>query len=768
MSDKPYKGRREDYRLLTGRGKYTADHDIAGQAFAYFLRADRAHAKIVRIDTEAARKGDGVLGVLTGADIIAAGWKSPAAMAFFKGIGGSTLRDPFRPALAHERIRFVGEPVALVIAESEYQAQDAAELIEVEYEDLPVIVEASDAGSDQAVALHDGVPNNLALDYVYGDQEKTERAFSEAAHVVRVDLRAQRIAGNPMEPKSCVARYYAAADTFEICVPSQGTSDFKSALSQITGLDRSRFIIHSIDVGGGFGIRNEIYPEFPALMLATKQTGRPVKWTGTRSETISGDHHARAADLTGELALDATGRILGLRVQWLVNLGAYCSGAGALINTVAAPTSSAISLYNVPAVYGRHRLMFTNTTPTTAYRGAGRPNVSYLWERLVEEAAKKLGIDSIKLRRRNLLKTSQFPLKTPTGSTYDSADPAGLLDTALDKAEWKSFEKRRRTAKKAGRLRGIGLALFLEPSGGVGREEVKIEIQSDGKLAMYALAGPSGQGHETVFPDVVAQILGLPDDRIELRYNDNAMPKLAGTGSFGSRSLISHGAALAAGAKEIIRKGQDLAAKDLEVAPQDVTFADGQYRVAGTDLSVSLASLIQKHMGEAEHPLDTNMGIATATAFPSGAHVAEVEIDPETGLLEIVSYLAVDDCGTVYNHTIVEGQLRGGLMQGVGQVLGEHIVYDPANGQLLSGTFMDYFMPRAHLLPSTTLMDRGVVSPANLLGAKGAGEAGATGSVPALANAVLDALKPLKIESLDMPYTPSRIWQAISSAAARN
>ena len=412
--------------------------------------------------------------------------------------------------------------------------------------------------------------------------------------------------------------------------------------------------------------------------------------------------------------------------------------------------------------------MFTNTTPTTAYRGAGRPNVSYLWERLVEEAAKKLGIDSIKLRRRNLLKTSQFPLKTPTGSTYDSADPAGLLDTALDKAEWKSFEKRRRTAKKAGRLRGIGLALFLEPSGGVGREEVKIEIQSDGKLAMYALAGPSGQGHETVFPDVVAQILGLPDDRIELRYNDNAMPKLAGTGSFGSRSLISHGAALAAGAKEIIRKGQDLAAKDLEVAPQDVTFADGQYRVAGTDLSISLASLIQKHMGEAEHPLDTSMGIATATAFPSGAHVAEVEIDPETGLLEIVSYLAVDDCGTVYNHTIVEGQLRGGLMQGVGQVLGEHIVYDPANGQLLSGTFMDYFMPRAHLLPSTTLMDRGVVSPANLLGAKGAGEAGATGSVPALANAVLDALKPLKIESLDMPYTPSRIWQAISSAAARN
>jgi carbon-monoxide dehydrogenase large subunit len=764
MSDKPYKGRREDRRLLTGRGQYTTDHNLDGQAHAYFLRADRAHARIARIDTANAKKSKGVFAVLTGDDIIAAGWKSPAAMAFFKGIGGSTLHDPFRPALAHGRVRFVGEPVAIIVAETEFLAQDAAELIEIEYEDLPVLVEAADAFSDKAATLHDGVPNNLAFDYVYGDAAKTEQAFAGAAHVVTAELRAQRISGNPMEPKSCLARYDAAKDTYEVWLPSQGVSDLKNALAQMTGLDRDRFVLHSEDVGGGFGVRNEIYPEFPAVMLAAKQAGRPVKWTGTRSETLSGDHHGRAADLRGELALDASGRFLGLRVQWLVNLGAYCSGAGPLINTVAAPTSSAISLYDVPALYGRHRLVFTNTTPTTAYRGAGRPNVAYLWERLVEKAAATLGMDSIRLRRRNLIKAKQFPYKTPTGSSYDSADPAGLLDTALEHADWKSFEKRRRAAKKQGLLRGIGLALFLEPSGGVGKEEIKIKITADGRLAMYSLAGPSGQGHETVFPDLVADILGIAAERIELRYNDIATPKLAGTGSFGSRSLISHGAALQTGAKEIVRKGQELAAKEMEAAPHDVTFVDGHYRVAGTDLSISLQSLIDKHQGQPEHPLDTSLGIATATAFPSGAHIAEVEIDPATGEVTIVKYLAVDDCGTIYNHTLVEGQLLGGLMQGVGQVLGEHIVYDPDNGQLLSGTFMDYAMPRAHWLSSVTMMDRPVVSPANVLGAKGAGEAGATGSIPTLANAVLDALKPLNIEAVEMPYTPARIWSAIHGA----
>jgi carbon-monoxide dehydrogenase large subunit len=750
--------------LVTGRGRYAADYAFGEQVAGHFLRADRAHAKIVRIDIAAAKKLPGVLDVLTGADLVAAGWKGAPAMAFFKGVGGSSLRVPFRTGLAHDRVRFVGEPVALVVAETEHIAQDAAELVAIEYEDLPALVEARDAVAAGAVPLHDEAPGNLALDYEYGDRKSTEPGFAQAAHVVRVELRAQRIAGNPMEPKSCIAAYDPAQEAFELCIPTQGAADIKGALSSIVGLAPEKFRIHSADVGGGFGIRNEVYPEFLAVMLAAKRLGRAVRWLGTRSETISGDHHGRAADLIGELALDRDGRFLALRVQWLVNLGAFCSNAGPLINTVAAPTSSAISLYDLRAVHGRHRLVFTTTTPTTAYRGAGRPNVAYLWERLVEEAAAVTGIDPVELRRRNVLRKDAFPLKTPTNSSYDSADPARLLDTALKSSDWDGFEARREAARKEGKLRGIGLALFLEPSGGMGKEQVEIRVGSDGRLAMYSLAGPSGQGHETVFPALVADILGFPAERIELRYNDVAAPKLVGVGTFGSRSLISHGAALAAAAREIVEKGRKLAAGEFEVEPADVAFEQGRYRVAGTDLSLGIETLIERKWDGATHPLDTNTTIDLALAFPSGAHVAEVEIDPDTGAARIVNYVAADDCGTIYNHRLVEGQLQGGLMQGIGQVFGEHIVYDPDTGQLLSGTFLDYVMPRADDLAPLTLIDCGVPSPANSLGAKGAGEAGATGAVPALANAVLDALKAANVRKLEMPYTPHRIWRAIHDA----
>jgi aerobic carbon-monoxide dehydrogenase large subunit len=759
-----FKGRREDARLLTGRGRYTSDHQFEGQAAACFLRAERAHASIIRIGIDSARRQPGVIDIVTGDDVIATGWKGPPSMSFFNGVGGSSLRVPFRSALAHGRVRFVGEPVALVVAETEHQAQDAAELIEVEYEDLPVVVEAAAGISTNSVRLHPDLPDNLAFDYEYGDRQSTEPGFGQAAHIVRVSLRAQRIAGNPMEPKSCIAHYDAAKDVYEVCMPTQGISDIKATLSQITGLPAENFTIRSMDVGGGFGIRNEIYPEFLAVMLAAKRTGRAVKWLGTRSETISGDHHARAADLRGELALDAKGKFLALRVEWLVNLGAYCSSAGPLINTVAAPTSSAMSLYDVPALYGRHRLVFTNTTPTTAYRGAGRPNVAYLWERLVEEAALATGINLVQLRKRNFLRKRMFPLKTPTGSTYDSGDPAQLLTAALRESDWKGFSKRRRMAKRRGRLRGIGLALFVEPSGGIGKEQVELRVEADGKIAMFSNAGPSGQGHETVFPALVAGVLGVPEERIELRYNDNSISKFSGTGSFGSRSLISHGAGFATAAREIVQKGLKLAAGQFEVAPGDVVCENGRYRVVGTDLSVTMEVLIEKVRGDSSHPLDTNVTIDLATAFPSGAHVAEVEIDPDTGAVWIVNYIAADDCGRIFNHKLVEGQLLGGMMQGIGQVFYEHIAYDPETGQLLSGTFMDYAMPRCHDAAPTKLIDCGVLSPANSLGAKGAGEAGATGSVPALANAVLDALKAVNVQNLEMPYSPARIWEAIHRA----
>lgn len=764
MSEHQFKGRREDQRLVTGRGKYTTDHHYERQAAGHFLRADRAHAKIVKIDAGAARKLKGVLDVVTGEDFTAAGWKGAPAMAFFKGVGGSSLRVPYRTGLAVGRVRFVGEPVALVVAETEAIAQDAAELIVVDYEDLPIHVTAQDAMAKNAVAIHDDGPNNIAFDYEYGNRDATEPGFKDAAHIVRVTLDAQRISGNPMEPKSCTAVWHAAEEAFEVCCPTQGAQDIKIALSNMIGLPAEKFRIRSIDVGGAFGVRNEVYPEFLAVMLATRRTGRPVRWTGTRSETISGDHQARAAELTGELAVDGKGKFLALRVEWLVNLGAFASNAGPLINTVAAPTSSAMSLYSVGALHGRHRLVFTNTTPTTAYRGAGRPNVAYLWERLVEEAAAATGIDPVRLRRKNVLKKAAFPLKTLTNSTYDSGDPARLLDTALEAADWDGFKARRKASKKAGKLRGIGLALFLEPSGGMGKEQVDLRIAQDGRLLMYANAGPSGQGLETVFPKLVADILGIDENRIELRYNDDAQPRLAGTGTFGSRSLISHGAALTAAAREIVEKGKTLAATELEVAPADVAFDKGHYRVAGTDLSVSMKSLIERKWEQSGHPLDTNTAIDLANAFPSGAHIAEVEIDPDTGASKIVNYVAADDCGNIINHTLVEGQLHGGLMQGIGQVFGEHIVYDPDTGQLLSGTFMDYMMPRAENLAPITLIDCGVPSPVNNLGAKGAGEAGATGAVPALANAMLNALKEANVKSLDMPYSPHRVWRAIHEA----
>jgi len=756
------RGRREDFRLLTGSGRYTADWNLARQAHACFLRSDRAHAEIVTIDAGAARAVPGVLAVLTGADVVAAGFKTPPAILFMKGKGGSAFKLPHRHALAHERVRFVGEPVALVVAESEAAAQDGAERIAIDYRDLEPAITAEDALAAGAPQLHSDVPGNLAMEYEYGAPAPVEAAFAKAAHVARVSLEAQRIAGNPMEPKACLAAYHAATGIYDLYLPTQGMSALRDGLAQVAGVAPDKIRIHAHDVGGAFGVRNEVYPEFAALLLATRLLGRPVKWVGTRAETILSDHHGRGAKLTGALALDDEGNFLAVRIEWLVNLGAYASNAGPFINTGAAPTSSAVNAYRTPAAYGSHQLVFTNTTPTTAYRGAGRPNVSYLAERLVDEAARVSGIDRIALRRKNLIPKAAFPYKTPTGSTYDSGDPPGLLKQALDAADWKGFERRRRAAKRDGKLRGIGCAVFIEPSGGVGQEEIAIRFNADGALDLFTLSGASGQGHETVFPEIVADILGVPSDSVRLRASDpDAPPLTVGTGSFGSRSLISHGGALVTGAREVIRKGMELAAKELEVAESDLVFENGRYRVPGTDVSIGLAELAKRLAGAGVRPLDTQMKVAIAGAFPSGAHVCEVEIDPATGVLELIRYVAVDDAGKIYNHTIVEAQLVGGLVQGIGQAVGEHCVYEDETGQLLTGTFMDYYMPRADVLPALALYDRPVPSPANPLGAKGAGEAGTTGAIPAIANAVIDALKPCGIAHLDMPFTPHRIWQAM-------
>jgi aerobic carbon-monoxide dehydrogenase large subunit len=760
-----FKGRREDLRLVTGQGKFTSDWNLPGQLYGHFLRSDRAHAEIVSVDTAQAAKSTGVVAVFTGADTAKAGFKSTPQLARYPGRGGATIKVPHRDGLANQRVRFVGQEVALVVATSTSAAQDAAEKIEVEYRDLPVVVDGEDALAAGAAQLYPDIPGNLCFDYEYGDEAKTNEAFSRAAHVTRVVLDSQRMVGNPMEPKACLAAYDAASDRYHLYVSSQGLSLMRGSASGITGIPADKIMVHAQDVGGGFGIRSDAYAEYCVAMLAAKSLGKPVKWTSTRSETFLSDYHGRAAKLTGELALDKDGRFLAIRIQWIVNAGAYLSTPGPLINTLP-PGLHAINLYRIPAMYGRHRLALTNTTPTTAYRGAGRPNVCYLAERLVEEAAREMKIDRVDLRRRNLIPKDAFPYQTPhPHSVYDSGDPHGLLEEALAQGEWKTFESRRAEARKRGKLRGIGCAVFVEPAGAgaAPKEEAMIKFGESGSAVLYSLAGPSGQGHETVYPEVVGEALGMDPERITLRASDPDGPKLVGEGTIGSRSMMAHGGSLLVAAREVVRKGTELAAKDLEVAPSDLEFRQGRYRVKGTDLSIGVEDLAKKHPGA----LDSAGEIPLPRSFPSGAHVAEVEIDPETGTVEILRYTAVDDCGRVINHVLLDGQLHGGIAQGIGQAIGEHAIYDKTSGQLLTGTFMDYEMPRADGMPEIRLVDRSIPSPGNPLGAKGAGEAGTTGAVPTVANAVIDALRPLGINTLDFPYTPDRVWRAIRAAKGR-
>jgi carbon-monoxide dehydrogenase large subunit len=745
-----FSGRREDDRLLTGKGRYTADWNLPGQLYGCFLRSDRAHAEIVSL------KAPPGAFVLTGEDTREL--KTPPPMVRYPGRGGSTIKVPHRDILARGRVRYVGQEVALAVADSPQKAQDLAERIEVEYRELPVVVDAEEALQPGAPLLHAEIPGNLAFDYEYGNEAAAAAALAGAAHVTRLALDSTRVSGTPMEPKACVAAYDQASDSFDVYASSQGKGMMLPSFAAILGVPAEKIRLHALDVGGGFGIRSDAYPEYSALMLASRKLGRPVKWVGSRFETIVSDFHGRGAKLRGELGLDREGRFVALRVDWIVNAGACLSQPGPLINTIN-PSTHAINAYRIPALYGRHRLALTNTTSTTAYRGAGRPNVSYLVERLVDEAARETGVDRVELRRRNLIPREAFPYKTPQGSTYDSGDPPGELEEVLAFSGWSSFSRRKEESKKRGRLRGIGLSVFVEPSGGGAspKEEAMIKFGASGEAELHVLSGSSGQGHETMLPEIVTKVLGIP---AVLKASDPDGPALVGGGTVGSRTMMSHGGALFSAAHKVVEKGLALAAKDLEVSPQDLEFAGGEYRVKGTDVSIRFEEIAKRH-GSA---LDTKDSIPTPVAFPGGAHVAEVEIDPETGEVELVNYVGVDDSGNVLNHTLVEGQLHGGIVQGLGQVFGEHVVYDRQSGQLLTGSFMDYAMPRPEILKRVELHDHPVPSPSNPLGVKGAGEAGTTGALPAVANAVIDALRPLGIHHLDFPYSAHRLWQAIAKA----
>lgn len=752
-----FNGRREDARLLTGMGRYAADWNQPDQLYAAFLRADQAHAMIRSIDITAARAAPGVQAVLIGADAVAAGFDRGSAMMPVKG-RGEALLVPARPVLATDRVRFVGEPVALVVATTAHQAQDGVERIAVEYAALPAVADAAAALEPGAPVIHDCVPGNLCFDFDYGDEAATDAAFAAATHVVRLTLTSRRVVGNPMEPKAALARW--DGEILDLWTSTQGMTAMRDSVAAQSGLPPGHIRIRARDVGGGFGIRGPAYPEHMALALAARVTGRPVKWVASRAETFLSDYHGRGLVMTGALALDDAGRFLALRHEWLADQGAHPVATGPLINTLN-PACMATGCYRIPAVYGRNRLAITTTVPITAYRGAGRPDMAYIVERLVDEAARQTGIDRIELRRRNLIPPDAFPYRVPVGavfSEYDSGDYGAGLDQALALADWEGFAARRADAAARGRLRGIGCALFVEPSGGVvPRDEVAITFDPDGQVVLHTVVTSNGQGHETLYPEIVARVLQVDPACVRLSAGDPDGPVLVGGGAFASRSMMSHGAASLVAAREVVEKGKLLAADALEAAAADIEFGDGSYRIAGTDRTVALTTLAR---GGA---LDTLTGLAASRAFPSGAHVAEVEIDPETGVTEMVNYTAIDDCGVVMNHTLLEGQILGGMMQGLGQVFGELCLYD-ADGQLLTGSFMDYALPRADLLQQFSIGDSCVPSPNNPLGVKGAGEAGTTGALPAAMNAVLDALRSAGATHLDMPASAARVWQALHEA----
>jgi carbon-monoxide dehydrogenase large subunit len=757
------KGRLEDERMLTGRGRYVSDWQLAGQAYGFFVRSDRAHAEIRGLEKEEALKMPGVIAVLTGADVAAAGLKAMPAAAPMKGRGGAEQLATPRPALALERVRYVGEPVALVVAASAAAAQDAAEAVSVDYRDLPAVIDARAALAPGAPQLHANVPGNLVLDFAGGDAAATSAAFERAARVVRLKAYHTRVVGNPMEPRTATGVYDAARDAYLLYATTQGVTAIRGQLAAVMGVPPEKIRVVAEEVGGGFGVRFNMYPEYAALLLAARRLGRPVRWVGTRSEVFIADEQARDIEHESEMALDASGRILGMRFAFVSNLGAYLAFTGSFVNTVNL-VAVASGVYDVQAVHVQAKLVLTNTVPTAAYRGAGRPVSSYAIERLVDQAAHEIGMDPAEFRRKNLVPREKFPYRIVTGFEYDCGDFEGVLDKALKAADWDSFEKRKRESRSRGKLRGRGIASYIEASGAGGfapYDQVSLTWDADGGLTLRATSHSHGQGHETVFAQIVSGVLGVPMESIRLRTADPDM-HMVGNPTGGSRSLLGVGSVLQMAAQEVVKKGTALAAEALEAAAPDLEFTGGEYRIKGTDRAIKLTELVEKHPGALDIDFkDRKVG----TTFPNGCHIAEVEIEPETGEAEIVRYVACDDAGNIINHQIVEGQMQGGITQGAGHVFGEQAVYDES-GQLLNGSFMDYPMPRAVLVNNLTVLDHPVPTKTNPLGAKGVGEAGVTGSMPCLMNAVMDALRQAGVTHFDMPASPPRLWAAIQAAKA--
>jgi carbon-monoxide dehydrogenase large subunit len=760
--------RREDSRFITGQGQYTDDINVPNQAYAVFVRSDHAHGEIVSLATEEASRQPGVIAVFTGDDLLTAGVGFIHRLPLNGFDLGITLDTP-RPGLAQSRVRYVGEPVAMVVAQTAAQASDAAAMVGVTIEPLPAVVDVERAIEKGAPVIWPEAPDNIAIRWQSGDPAAVEASFASAAHVTRLRLVNTRIFANPIEPRTSIAQYDATAERFTWITPSQGVRYMVRVLcDQVFKIPDERMHVLTYDVGGAFGSKEQPYPEDVALLHAARALARPVKWQGTRAENLLSDNHARDAVIDCALALDADGRFLALRASILASMGAYfgCNGPnGSIRNT---PWGLPL-VYRTPVVYARVTAAITNAAPIGPYRGAGREQAAYIVERLVDEAARQMNIDRVELRRRNLIPAAAIPYKTPSGRLYDSGEFEAVMDKALHLSDWSGFAARATASAKRGRIRGQGIANFLECVGGSWHEGSHIRFTPDGRVLLVVATQSHGQGHETSFPQVVADRLGLPYGLIELRQGDSADLPAAGFATVGSRSMIMAGSALANTCDIVIAKGRKAAAQQFEADVRDIEFSRGAFRVAGTDREIGLLDLARQIMRASDASPFTSLDsegdyVAPDMHFPNGCHVCEIELDPETGAIVVDRYLAVDDVGTIINPPIVHGQVHGGVCQGLGQVFMEHCQYSD-DGQFLTGSFMDYAMPRAGDIPSITTEFHPVPSPKNPLGVKGSGECGVTGSLPALMNAVADALvRAGASPEIDMPATPEKIWRALQEA----
>ena len=760
----------EDPRLLKGAGRYTDDIVLPGMLFGVVLRSPHAAATLTRLDTAEAAKLPGVAGIFTAADLASDGLKTLPCAALVTNRDGSPQAAPPHPVLADGVVRHVGDPVAFIVADSMEQARDAAEMIEAEYDvhpsatDLPTVM---DAATPQ---VWSDVPKNLAFDWEIGDKAATDAEFAKAAHVTKLTIVNNRIVVNSLEARAALADFDSTTGRWTLYANTQGGWLVKNLIAPLFGTDPQNFRIVTPDVGGGFGMKLFLYAEHVLTCFAARKLGRPVKWAADRGEAFLCDTQGRDNLTTAELAIDAEGKFLALRTHNVANMGAYLSTFAPYIPTVAG-TGVLASVYGFKAIYANVLGVFTNTVPVDAYRGAGRPESNYLVERVVDAAARELGVDRVELRRKNMVLPSAMPHATPVGKVYDSGDFRIVLDAATSRMDYAGFAGRQALAAAQGKRRGLGLAYYLEATGGDATERAEIRFADDGFVDVYVGTQSTGQGHETAYVQLTAAQLGIDGDMIRIRQGDtDTIPSGGGTG--GARSLYSEGQAILVTSASVVAKGKQAAAEELEAAVADIGFADGRFSIVGTDRGIDIVALAaaQRKKAAAGHPatlLDAaEVAAIDAHTFPNGCHMAEVEIDPETGVVELVRYSVCDDFGKTVNPLIVRGQVAGGVAQGYGQAVMERTVYDSSSGQLLSGSFMDYALPRANEFPDIEVELLEIPCGTNPLGVKGAGEAGAVGSPPAVINAIIDALSGDGVTHIDMPATPERVWRAMALAKA--